>query len=130
MVRILCVATLLCAVAMAAAQPARAQGDAAQGKKVFRKCAVCHDTRPGKTKIGPSLFGVIGRKSGTLPGYRFSSAMRKSNIMWSKDTLERYLENPRKVVPRHAHGVRGPALQAGPRRRDRLSRDSQVSLPP
>lgn len=98
MVRILCVAALLCAVAAAAAQPARAQGDAAQGKKVFRKCAVCHDTRPGKTKIGPSLFGVIGRKSGTLPGYRFSSAMQKSNIVWNKDTLDRYLENPRKVV--------------------------------
>ena len=46
------------------------------GKKAFNKCAVCHSPEAGVTRIGPSLFGVIGRKSASLPGYNYSSAMR------------------------------------------------------
>lgn len=90
--------TLLSAAIVMAAAPAFAAGDVAAGKKVFRKCAVCHDTRPGKHKIGPSLFGVVGRKSGTVKGYRFSPAMKSANIVWTDENLHKYLENPRKMV--------------------------------
>lgn len=73
-------------------------GDPEQGKKQFRKCAVCHTTEEGKHKIGPSLFGVIGREAGTLKGFRFSPAMKKSKVVWNEETLDKYLENPRKFM--------------------------------
>jgi cytochrome c len=77
---------------------AQAAGDAKAGKNVFRKCAICHDIRPGKKKIGPSLHGVVGSKSATAKGYRFSPALKKANLTWDAATLSKYLENPRKMV--------------------------------
>lgn len=55
-------AALLLATTSQMAQAA----DAEAGKKVFNKCSVCHSVEPDKVKVGPSLFGVIGRKAGTL----------------------------------------------------------------
>jgi cytochrome c2 len=80
---------------------AAAAGDAAQGEKVFKKCATCHTVEPGKNKIGPSLAGVIGRQAGTLDGYKYSKAMvayGESGIVWSEDTLNTYLIKPRDEV--------------------------------
>lgn len=79
--------------------PAFAQGDAEAGKNVFRRCAVCHATEAGKTKVGPSLDGLFGRKAGTVPGFRYSGAMKESGIVWTEATLDRYLAAPREVVP-------------------------------
>lgn len=92
-------ATALLMSATLGTMPARADGDAEAGAKVFRKCAVCHDVRAGKNKIGPSVHGVYGRKAGEAPGYRFSPAMKKAEFTWNEDTLNRYLENPRKMLP-------------------------------
>lgn len=81
---------------------ALAAGNAQNGKKVFKKCAACHSVEPGKKKIGPSLHGVIGRTAGTAKGYRYSKAMAahgKSGIVWAPDTLDGYLQAPRKAVP-------------------------------
>ena len=54
--------------------------DPAKGKMVFKKhqCWICHSLKAGQKKIGPSLYGVIGRKAGTLPGFNYSSAMKKA----------------------------------------------------
>lgn len=79
--------------------PAEAQGDATEGAKAYRKCAVCHDIRPGKSKIGPSMHGVFGRKAAGAPNFRFSPALEKAEFVWNEETLDRYLENPRKMVP-------------------------------
>ncbi|MFT5540686.1 MAG: cytochrome c [Alphaproteobacteria bacterium] len=76
----------------------QAAGDAKAGKNVFRKCAICHDVKPGKNKIGPSLHGVVGHKSAQASGYRFSPAMKKAGLTWDAATLDKYLENPRKMV--------------------------------
>ena len=81
--------------------PAFAEGDTAHGKKVFNKCKACHTLQAGKHRVGPSLGGVIGRTAGTEPGYKYSKAMKaygESGIVWSSETLDAYLENPRKVV--------------------------------
>ena len=78
---------------------ALADGDADKGKKVFNKCKACHSLEAGKNKIGPSLHGIFGRKSGSEAGYKYSSAMKNSGITWSEDTLKEYLENPKKMVP-------------------------------
>ena len=74
-------------------------GDVVAGRQVFRKCQVCHSLEPGKTLIGPSLAGVIGRKAGSLPGYDYSPAMRQANIVWDAKSLDAYVADPQKVVP-------------------------------
>lgn len=81
--------------------PAHAKGNVGSGKKVFAKCKACHTLKTGKHRFGPSLAGVIGRKAGTAPGYKYSKAMRAygaSGIVWNEQTLDTYLANPKKVV--------------------------------
>lgn len=81
---------------------ALAAGNAQNGMKIFKKCAACHSVKPGKKKIGPSLHGVVGRPAGTAKGYKYSKAMTahgNSGTVWAADTLDSYLQAPRKVVP-------------------------------
>jgi nitrite reductase (NO-forming) len=74
-------------------------GDATAGRQVFKKCEVCHSLEPGKTLVGPSLAGVIGRKAGSEPDYDYSPAMKQSGLVWNPATLDSYLDDPQKVVP-------------------------------
>lgn len=78
---------------------AHAAGDAAAGKAVFSQCAICHSNEKGVNRVGPSLFGVVGRQSHSEPGYTYSPAMMKHDVVWDADTLNVYLADPRKVVP-------------------------------
>jgi len=78
---------------------ADAAGDASKGKRVFNKCKACHSLIAGKKKIGPSLHGVFGQKSGTAKGFKFSPAMKKSGIVWSPETLSKYLASPKTFIP-------------------------------
>jgi len=73
--------------------------DVDAGKRVFNKCAICHTAVAGKNGLGPSLFGVVGRKSGTAPGYSYSDAMKNANKTWDEATLNAYLTDPKAVVP-------------------------------
>ena len=82
-----------------AARDAIAAGDAAKGQHVFNQCRICHSLEKGRNLVGPSLNGVISRKSGTVEGYRYSDAMAKAGIVWSDETLAKYLKNPREYVP-------------------------------
>jgi len=75
--------------------------DPAAGQAAFRKCAVCHAIVEGQNKIGPSLFGVVGRTPGTTD-FRYSPAMTAYGTdgnVWDAATLDIYIENPRVVVP-------------------------------
>jgi len=80
----------------AAADPA---GDATAGAKLFMQCKVCHSTEPDKNGLGPSLHGVVGRKSAALAGFDYSAAMKASGISWTDATLNDYLRAPMKKVP-------------------------------
>ena len=82
------------------ATPVLAAGDATKGQALFVRCQVCHTAqKSAPNRIGPNLFGVVGRKAGTLPSYAYSSAMTKSGIVWGADTLPHYLMGPSNVVP-------------------------------
>ncbi|MER9758233.1 cytochrome c family protein [Mesorhizobium sp. M0166] len=85
------------ALAGATANPGYAQ-DAEHGKTVFKACAACHATDHAN-RVGPGLGGIIGRKAGTVPGFRYSNAMKKSGIVWDAKIVDAYLESPQKVVP-------------------------------
>jgi cytochrome c2 len=82
---------------------ALAAGDLAAGEKVFAThCAVCHATAPGENKIGPTLAGIVGSKSGTVPGFDFSPAMKNANVTWDDANLDKFLANPTGFV----HGTK------------------------
>jgi cytochrome c len=73
--------------------------DAEAGKKVFARCAVCHNIDKPATKVGPTLIGIIGRKAGSVPGFKYSDANEKSGIVWTPETLNTYLTDPKAMVP-------------------------------
>ena len=84
------------------ATPAAAQtGNAENGEKVFKRyCMTCHiTTAKGPSRQGPTLFGLIGRHSGKVEGFRYSEANKKANIVWDAAILEKYLAEPRVVIP-------------------------------
>jgi cytochrome c len=85
------------ALATVTCRPAAAADD---GATLFKRyCFICHDTAPGKNKVGPSLFGVVGRASGSEDGYTYSESMMSAGLKWDEQTLDVYLANPRAKVP-------------------------------
>jgi cytochrome c len=92
---------LIIALSILAAMPAgsAAAGDVEAGKTAFKKCALCHTAEAGKNKIGPSLFGIVGRKSATVENFNYSEAMKKFDHTWDEETLDTYLADPRATVP-------------------------------
>jgi cytochrome c len=75
------------------------KGDAKHGEAVFTQCKTCHVIDPGVNRIGPSLHGIIGRKSGQIAGFSYSTANKESGITWTPEKLYQYLEKPQRVVP-------------------------------
>lgn len=86
-------------VLLALAAGPSAAADIEAGKTAFKKCALCHTTEAGKNKIGPSLFGVVGRKSASLENFNYSEGMKKFDHTWDEATLDTYLADPRASVP-------------------------------
>ncbi|WP_369061048.1 c-type cytochrome [Caulobacter sp. 73W] len=90
-------AAFVAAALSVAAAPAFAAGDVARGKAVFARCSTCH--KPATGPMGPSLNGVVGRKAGTAPGFRYSKALIASGKTWSEGELDAFLTAPGKAVP-------------------------------
>ena len=79
---------------------ANAAGDAKSGADVFKRCAVCHTSdKGGGDGLGPNLFGVVGRKAATRPGFAYSAPLQKSGIVWSEATLTKWVAGPGRMVP-------------------------------
>ncbi|MEP2101440.1 MAG: c-type cytochrome [Parasphingorhabdus sp.] len=86
----------------AAAAPAEEATDSlvAAGKAAFNTCVACHVVDDsGINRIGPNLYGVIGRAAGSVDGFKYSDAMTSSGITWTKEELDNYLANPAAKVP-------------------------------
>jgi cytochrome c len=78
---------------------ARADGDAARGEARFQECAACHKLEAGTNEVGPSLHGVFMRKAGELADFRYSPAMKRSGIIWTAETLDKYIADPQALIP-------------------------------
>jgi cytochrome c len=91
-VRSIAGACLLLALALSQAVAA----DAGHGKVLFAPCAACHADRPDA--LGPSLKGVFGRQSASLPDFRYSNPMKRANLVWNEDNLRAYITDPQAKV--------------------------------
>lgn len=70
-----------------------------RGGRIFGMCAGCHAWRTADRRLGPSLAGIFGRRAGTVPGYRYSRAMKESGVLWNATSLDAWLADPRKFLP-------------------------------
>lgn len=98
-------AVLLAAAAVTGllgASAVRAQ-DVASGEDIFKRCRACHDVGEGaKNKVGPILNGIVGRKAGTIEGFKYSDANMKAGAdgwVWTEEKMMEYLLNPRAAMP-------------------------------
>lgn len=99
-VAIVCATTLIFATGrVAAAAGAQAGGDAGRGEQRFEECAACHSVVAGENGVGPSLHGIINRKAASLEDFRYSAAMKASDIVWTAQTLDEFVADPQKLVP-------------------------------
>ena len=78
---------------------ARADGDTARGEARFQDCAACHKLEAGVNNVGPSLHGIFMRKAGEIADFRYSPAMKRSGIVWTPETLEKFIADPQAMVP-------------------------------
>ena len=76
-----------------------ASADVAAGEKVFALCRSCHVLEDGVNRVGPSLYKVVGRKSGSVAGFSYSDANKNSGVTWTTDVLFKYLEDPKGFMP-------------------------------
>lgn len=79
-----------------------AHAEVAKGEKVFKKCKACHTVdEGGKNKVGPNLFGVVGRAAGAVDGFKYSKAMKEAaegGLVWDEANLDAFLKKPKKFM--------------------------------
>ena len=85
------------ALALGLPASARAAPDAVHGEQVYARCMACHAL--AFDRVGPRHCGLLGRRAGSVAGFNYSAAMKKSRITWSDTTLDRFLTKPLKMVP-------------------------------
>jgi cytochrome c len=81
--------------------PAWAEGDAVAGEKVFNKCKTCHEAEKGVNRVGPTLKGVVGRKAGSVEGFKYSEAMAAKGtegLIWDEANLTSYITDPKGFI--------------------------------
>ena len=95
------IVALLCLAGVVATLPLPLfAADAGKGKALFEACGKCHPVTAGSDSdlVGPTLKGVVGRKSASIEDFRYSSAMRASDITWTEANLKEYITDPQAKV--------------------------------
>ena len=87
--------------------PAPQQGDPKNGEEIYSRCLACHALAYDRT--GPRHCGLFGRRAGSVKGFAYSDAMKRSEIVWTEQTLDRFLTNPLATIPGTAMGYAGIA---------------------
>ena len=82
----------------AVAAPALAEGDPANGEKVFRRCMACHMADTSTNRLGPHLGDVYGRQVGSVEGFKYSQGLVEADFVWDETTLDPWLEDPRAYI--------------------------------
>lgn len=78
---------------------AEASTAAGQAPAAFGQCISCHAVKPGLNGVGPTVFGVFGRKAASEPGYAYSEPLKAANLTWDEATLDKWLTGPLQMVP-------------------------------
>jgi cytochrome c len=92
--------TVIAGLLLAGSATAALAADPVAGEKIFKtQCGICHTVVAGENRIGPTLFGVVGRPAGGVPGFNYTADHKKLGITWDAATLDKYLTNPRAMVP-------------------------------
>ena len=76
-----------------------------QGREIYGRCAACHSLE--RDRVGPRHCGLFGRRAGSVPGFPYSDAMRESGVVWTRETLDRFIADPRGTVPGTFMGYAG-----------------------
>lgn len=98
---------LIGGAALPAPPEATLPGDPRNGEAIYTRCAACHALAYDRT--GPRHCGLFGRRAGSVRGFAYSAAMKRSKIVWDEKTLDRFLASPLAVVPGTAMGYAGIA---------------------
>jgi cytochrome c len=101
-------------------------GNAGQGDHAFAKCALCH-AKDKSNGIGPGLLGVVGRHAGSVPGFRYSQAMKNSNVVWDRKSLDAFIMTPQKALPGITMLFPGIPSQEERKRSDRVPGNAQIA---
>jgi cytochrome c len=108
---LLCAASLWTAAGVARASELDdrlAGANLKRGQLMFILCRTCHDLEPDLPhKAGPNLHGIIGRKAGSIAGFKFSDAMVKSSVVWTPETMDAWIKQPTALVPGSAMALAG-----------------------
>jgi cytochrome c len=92
--------TVIAGLLLAGSTTAALAADPAAGEKIFKtQCGICHAVAAGENRIGPTLFGVVGRRAGSVPGFNYTADHKKLDITWNAANLDKYLTNPHAMVP-------------------------------
>jgi len=97
-------------MAAGAACAGGSSGDVQAGKEIYERCAACHAI--DRDRAGPRHCGIIGRRAGSVRGFEYSEALRRSGIVWTEAALDRFLASPMESVPGTSMGYAGIASPA------------------
>ena len=109
-----------CVLLVATTFTSHARGaDVEKGKAAFEACAACHSLDGSGDYDGPTLKDVIGRKAGSLEDYRYSAAMKRSDVTWDAATLDKYIADPQAFIPGNRMAFAG--IAEGAQREDLIA---------
>jgi len=74
----------------------------AHGKRIYKRCKTCHTLeQDGKHRVGPNLWAIMGSQAGTKEGFAYSKALKESEIIWTEETMNAFIEKPSKYIPKN-----------------------------